>query len=96
MLFDAILDHCHMNNGSYCPHPFPGHQKLHLAWYNKVGTMLMSLSPVKSWFCLLIQTKPVEHRTDSLKLGPCWEQASQMFDTKTKNSVPRKAKQHKG
>lgn len=37
MLFRAILDCCHMNNGSFFPLPFPGHQRLHLAWDNWVG-----------------------------------------------------------
>lgn len=62
----------------------------------KGGTILMSLSPAKAWFFLLIQTKPVEHRTDSWKLCPCLGKASRRFDTKIMTSVPRKAKQHTG
>lgn len=42
----------------------------------KWGIMLMSLSPAKSSCCPLIQTKPVEHRTDLLKLGQYLEKAS--------------------
>lgn len=71
--FGTILDCCHTNSGPSCPRPLLFQVTKGYTWpeITEWGTTLVSLCPVKAGCCLPMQTKAAEHRTDSLKLGPC-------------------------